>query len=70
MWWRGSTHVAIEVKHGARYRPEYRKGIASLRASVKARSYIVYRGDREIEGTRVLPIETFLRRLHAGDIMV
>jgi hypothetical protein len=41
-------------------------------ASIKARSYIVYRGYREleVEGARVLPIETFLRRLHAGDIIV
>jgi predicted AAA+ superfamily ATPase len=71
VWWRGARHVAIEVKHGARYRPEYRKGLASLLASMKADSYIVYLGDRElvVDGTRVLPVDTFLRRLHAGDIM-
>lgn len=71
VWWRGSRHVAIEVKHGARYRPEYRKGLASLLASMNADSYIVYLGDRElvVDGTRVLPVDTFLRRLHAGDIM-
>jgi hypothetical protein len=38
---------------------------------MKADSYIVYQGDRElvVDGTRVLPVETFLRRLHAGDIV-
>ncbi len=71
IWWHGSRHVAIEVKHGAQYRPEYRKGIASLLSSIRAASYIVYLGDRElnVEGTRVVPIETFLRRLHTGEII-
>ncbi len=71
VWWYGSKHVAIEVKHGSRYRAEYRKGIASLLSSTKAASYIVYLGDREldVDGTHVLPVETFLRRLHAGEIV-
>jgi hypothetical protein len=71
VWWHGSKCVAIEVKHGHRYRPEYRKGLASLLSSTKAESYIVYLGDRElaVDGTRVLPVETFLRRLHAGEIL-
>jgi predicted AAA+ superfamily ATPase len=71
LWWRGSKRVAIEVKHGVQYRPEYRKGLASLLASITARSYIVYLGDRElnVEGTRVLPVEIFRRRLHAGEIV-
>jgi len=35
------------------------------------KSYIVYRGDRELEidGTRVLPLHSFWRRLHAGEIV-
>jgi hypothetical protein len=68
VWWHGSKRVAIEVKHGHRYRPEYRKGLASLLSSTRADSYIVYLGERElnVEGTRVLPVETFVRRLHAG----
>lgn len=71
VWWYGARRVAIEVKHSARYRPEYRKGIASLLGSMKADSYIVYLGDRElnVDGTHVLPVETFLRRLHAGAIV-
>jgi predicted AAA+ superfamily ATPase len=71
VWWHGSTRVAIEVKHGRQYRPEYRKGLAALLGSMKAASYIVYLGDRtlDVDGTRVLPIDTFLRRLHAGEIL-
>jgi predicted AAA+ superfamily ATPase len=71
VWWHGAKRVAIEVKHNARYRPEYRKGIASLLSAMTAESYVVYLGDRElnVDGTHVLPIETFLRRLHAGGIV-
>lgn len=70
VWWHGDTMVAVEVKHASRYRGEFRKGIASLLSGTKARSFIVYLGDREleVEGTRVLPAEVFLRRLHAGDV--
>lgn len=71
IWWHGSKRVAIEVKSGSRYRADYRKGLASLLASTRAESYIVYLGDREldVEGTRVLPADVFFRRLHAGDII-
>lgn len=71
VWWRGTRLVAIEAKHGREYRPEYRKGIAALLSSTRAESYVVYLGDRElnVEGTRVVPLEIFLRRLHAGEIL-
>lgn len=71
VWWHGRNVVAIEVKHGREFRREYGKGIAAFLAGTAAKSYIVYRGDRElqIDGTRVLPLETFLRRLHAGEIV-
>ncbi|MBI3204775.1 MAG: ATP-binding protein [Myxococcales bacterium] len=71
VWWRGRRVVAIEAKHAKSYRAEHRKGIAALSSSTKAESYIVYLGDREleVEGTRVLPLATFLRRLHAGVII-
>jgi predicted AAA+ superfamily ATPase len=70
IFWRGQHVVAIEVKHGRKYRSEYRKGIAALLEQMKATSYIVYRGDRElnIDGTHVLPVEVFLERLHSGAI--
>lgn len=71
VWWRGREMAAIEVKHARRYRREHRKGIEALLVGRKARSYIVYMGAEELEvdGTRVLPLETFLRRLHAGEIV-
>lgn len=68
---RGQRLVAIEARHGRKYRSEFRKGIAALQSSMKTESYIVYLGDRElvVEGTRVLPLETFLHRLHSGEIL-
>jgi uncharacterized protein len=71
VWWRGREVVAIEVKHGREFRREFRKGIDAFRSATPSRALIVYRGDRELEidGIRVLPIEMFLRRLHAGDII-
>jgi hypothetical protein len=59
------------VKHGREYRRDFRKGLDAFIAGTPARSYIVYRGERELEleGTRVLPLEVFLRRLHSGEIL-
>jgi uncharacterized protein len=71
VWWRGSDIRLIEVKHGRRYRHEYRDGIASFLEGKRARSTIIYLGDTELEmnGTQILPLHTFLRRLHAGEII-
>jgi predicted AAA+ superfamily ATPase len=72
VWWRGAEMVAIEVKSSRRFRPEYLAGIRALRSGgVQARSYVVHRGDQELEvdGTRVLPLDLFLRRLHGGEIL-
>jgi len=71
VWWQGRKVVAIEVKHAREFRREFRKGIEAFLGGTPASSFIVYRGDRElrIEGTRVLPVETFLRLLHAGEIL-
>jgi predicted AAA+ superfamily ATPase len=72
VWWRGAEMAAIEVKASRRFRSEYLAGIRALRSGgMQARSYVVYRGDREleIEGTRVLPLDSFLRRLHGGEIL-
>lgn len=71
VWWRGADMVAIDVKSARRYRRELRAGIRSLLTGVNARTYLVYRGDAEldVEGTRVLPLDAFLRRLHGGDIL-
>jgi hypothetical protein len=71
VWWRGADVVAIEVKHGREYRPKYLHGLEAFRGAGKPRRYLVYLGAQElkVEGTTVLPIEKFLRRLHAGEIV-
>jgi predicted AAA+ superfamily ATPase len=71
IWWRGRKVVAIEAKHGREFRREYRKGIEALPAAMAADSYVVYLGDREllVEGTRVMPLESFLQRLHRGEVL-
>lgn len=73
VFWRGTSMVAIEVKAARRFRPEYRSGIRSLESGLRGRltSWIVYRGDEElvVDGTRVVPVDTFFRRLHAGEIL-
>jgi len=57
--------------HGRKFRREWKKGLHAFRSGNAAKSYIVYRGNRELEidGTRVLPLDTFLRRLHDGEII-
>jgi len=71
VWWHGRNVVAIEVKNGREFRRDWKKGIDAFRTGAAAKACIVYRGTRELEidGTRVLPIDTFLRRLHAGEIV-
>ena len=71
MWWYGNNVVAIEVKHAREFRSEFTKGIDSFRAGMPAKGYVVYQGNRELQvnDTRVLPVDTFLRLLHAGDII-
>lgn len=71
VWWHGSDVVALEVKHAREVRRDFRKGIEAFVAGVPARSYVVYQGEREllVDGTRVLPLERFLRLLHAGEII-
>jgi uncharacterized protein len=71
VWWHGRDVVAIEVKHTREFRRELTKGLTSFASGMAARTYLVYRGDRELQSgdTRVLPLETFLRRLHAGEII-
>lgn len=71
VWWHGRNVVAIEAKYGKRYRHEYARGIKALLGARKGRGYVVYGGSKEldIEGTKVLPYESFLRRLHAGEIV-
>jgi predicted AAA+ superfamily ATPase len=71
VWWHGARVVAIEAKAATTWRREFRKGLDALTTGPAARRYVVYGGDRELrdEGVTVLPLPTFLRRLHAGEII-
>lgn len=71
VWWHGRDIVAIEVKNAREFRREHRSGIESFLTGTRARTFIVYRGEREmkIDGTLVLPFEAFVRRLHSGRIV-
>lgn len=71
VWWRGDRMVAIEVKHAREFKAAHRKGIESLLASTSADSYVLYLGSKELKvgTTRVLPVSTFLRQLHRGDVV-
>jgi predicted AAA+ superfamily ATPase len=71
VWWYGPKVVAIEVKNGREPRREWTKGLQALTANTPARCILVYRGERElkIDGIAVLPLETFLRRLHGGEVL-
>jgi hypothetical protein len=66
---RRQDHGAVETR--ARIPWRIQKGDDAFLAGTRATSYIVYRGDRELEvdGTRVLPLERFLRRLYEGEII-
>jgi hypothetical protein len=65
--------VAIEVKSSRRYRGEFKAGIRALESGFggRVRSFIVYRSNKELDavGTRVLPVEIFLKRLHTAEIL-
>lgn len=71
LWWHGTKMVAIEVKHAREFRPAHRKGIAALTAAMRADSYVLYMGDREmqVDGTSVMPVSTFVKRLHQGEVL-
>lgn len=72
VWWHGAKMAAIEVKSSKRFRPEYTKGLRALSENVPvAAAYVVYRGEDEllVDGVRVLPVEAFLKLLHAGEVL-
>jgi len=71
VWWRGRDVVAIEVKHAREPRRDFTKGLEAFLAGTNARTFVVYRGEQELvlDGTSVLPLESFLRRLHTGEIV-
>jgi len=73
VWWYGRNVVAIEVKAARRFRREFLSGLRTFDGGTEGTvtSYLVYRGEEELEvdGIRVLPVDRFIRRLHAGEII-
>ncbi len=72
VWWYGDAMVAVEVKAARRYKPEFLTGIRSLATGKTLRSsWLVYLGERELkeEGTWIVPVASFLRKLHAGEVL-
>ena len=60
------------MKASKRFRREFIGGLRALREGLPtARCFVVYRGAEEllVDGVHVLPVEEFLRRLHAGEII-
>ena len=71
--WRGDACVALEVKTGRRFRPEWTKGLDAFHASYRGkpapRRVVVYLGDERLatsSGVSVLPLRAFLDELE-GD---
>ena len=72
VWTRARRAVAIEVKPSPRWRSEDGRALGGLlEAGIVGRGLAVYEGaDRLRAGSvDVLPVETFLRALHAGEVI-
>jgi predicted AAA+ superfamily ATPase len=63
--------IAIEVKASERWRSDYTRALVTLSGETKLRgAYVVYLGSAEHRNGKVLglPCETFLHKLHAGEL--
>ena len=72
IWWYGEDLVAIEAKSSKEVRPTVVKSIRSLSKHLTLRaSYVVYLGEKELRigDTWVLPVKSFLKKLHGGEII-
>ena len=72
IWWYGEQVVGIEVKSSRSFRKEFLKGIKSLNNNLPLRSaYLIYQGDEDliIDDVCILRPLSFLKKLHAGDIL-
>ncbi len=73
IWSRGDTAVAIEVKAAARWRQEYSRAlVGALEQKMISQAYGVYLGNNALRAKqlRVYPLQEFLRRLWAGEVLV
>ena len=72
VWTRGARSVGIEVKSGARWRPEHGAALKQLVAEGRLRRGIgVYQGSQRLRdgAVDVLPIGEFLEQLDAGAVL-
>ena len=65
--------VAVEIKAGSRWERRFGRGLHKVRATLgtsRTQCHGVYLGEREalVDGVRVHPVRTFLKRLWAGEI--
>jgi predicted AAA+ superfamily ATPase len=72
IWSRGARAVAIEVKSGKAWRPEYARGLKALADSKKiSKCFAVYGGKERLKDgpIAVLPVVDFMRDLVRGSIL-
>ena len=65
--------VAVEIKAGSRWERRFGRGLHKVRATLgtsRTQCHGVYLGEREalVDGVRVHPVRTFLKRLWTGEI--
>ncbi len=72
VWSRGTRAVAIEVKSGKTWRPEYSRGLKGLAEAKKVtKCFAVYGGEQRLKDgvVTVLPVIDFMRDLASGLIL-
>jgi len=73
VWWYGEKIILIEIKSAKKIRKDHLKGIKSFRDSTSkpVRAILVNLGTESllVDDVEVLPALTFLRKLHAGEVI-
>jgi uncharacterized protein len=73
IWWYGEKVVLIEIKSAKKIRKEHLKGIKSFRETspTAVRAILVNLGSEKliVDDVEVLPALTFLKKLHAGELI-
>lgn len=72
IWSRGTRAVAVEVKSGKSWRPEYARGLKTLvETKMVSKCFAVYGGDERLDDgpVAVLPVVEFMRDLAGGSIL-
>jgi hypothetical protein len=72
VWSRGGRAVGIEVKAAKRWQDQYSRALRELHAArAIARAFGVYLGAHHLKDAvvEVFPLQQFLQKLHAGEIL-